>query len=890
MVKFILTIAFLFPAILMVGQVAGTLDAFQQHFSDFRRQEFQEKVYLNTDKSYYVGGEYIWFSIYRTDAATHLPGVYSRFVYVELYNEREVLIDRLKVMERDGFFHGSLLLDRYLPTGRYSLRAYTYWMQNFDEALYFHKEVTIGNPLTYGVKPEIRWGKLKNGQDYAEIRIRDAEGNIFPGEFLDCRLYHDKEQVRKDVERINKEGWARYPLRRKDGVTSLRVQFLNKKPFEYQAMFNVPSLEHQEDVDIQFFPEGGNLIAGFSSRVGFKAVGKDGYGVDIYGSIFRDDGKTVGSFGTSHLGMGRFSLLPEFGKSYYAVVQLPYGGEKRVDLPLVKEEGIMLRAEKQDSVICYTCLGSQGFKTEEDLFLLVHSRGVLLSALPVEPGWNGSLALAGTPSGIVHGVIIDRTGRIYSERLSFVYPQEKETVHIQTNRSNYGYRDSVFLQLTLLGNDSLRCSVAITDSLLAPTEKWGMNIANYFLLTSDLKGHVESPGWYFDSSLPRLHRERMLDILLAIQGWTRFDVGRVCRDERDSLPFFLELSQGFSGRIKNFWGKTAKNSILYAIVPRINFLRKIETDKQGRFSLNVFFPDSTTFVFQALSARNSKWVELYMDKDSLRPPLTPLFSPERIVRMDSIGESEILKQGNPEQIKTLGYYYEQNRKIYLLEEARIIKKKIKNTYLGEVENIAEQILEARDIRDENITSLEQWLMSLPQVNVLQEKGERIITYGNTLSKRALIHIFINDWEISKFFSQSEILNLLNEAGMKQVERMGYITDVLGSEKSLTLFVYTKPGYSLYPAANRLDFIQFTPLGYHEPVEFYQPRYEVEEERRLPEPDERPTLYWNPTVRLCPGKSEVLKFYTSDREGPFRIVLEGITDKGEVIRATKSFGH
>ena len=235
--KIILIDIFLLLTLLSSGQVAGTLDAFQQHFSDLRHQEFQEKVYLHTDKSYYVGGEYIWFSIYRTDAATHLPGVYSRFVYVELYNEREVLIDRLKVMERDGFFHGSLLLDRYLPTGRYSLRAYTYWMQNFDEAFYFHKEITIGNPLTYGVKPEIRLGKSKDGKDYAEIRICDAEGNIFPGEFLDCRLYHDKEQVRKDVERINKEGWVRYPLRRKDNATSLRVQFLNKKTYYFVVIY-----------------------------------------------------------------------------------------------------------------------------------------------------------------------------------------------------------------------------------------------------------------------------------------------------------------------------------------------------------------------------------------------------------------------------------------------------------------------------------------------------------------------------------------------------------------------------------------------------------------------------------------------------------------------------
>ena len=81
----------------------------------------------------------------------------------------------------------------------------------------------------------------------------------------------------------------------------------------------------------------------------------------------------------------------------------------------------------------------------------------------------------------------------------------------------------------------------------------------------------------------------------------------------------------------------------------------------------------------------------------------------------------------------------------------------------------------------------------------------------------------------------------------------------------------------------LNYSLVTPLGFHESAEFYQPRYEVEEERLSPEPDNRATLYWNPNIRLGKGESKELKFYTSDRKGPFEVVLEGITDQGEIVR-------
>ena len=112
--------------------------------------------------------------------------------------------------------------------------------------------------------------------------------------------------------------------------------------------------------------------------------------------------------------------------------------------------------------------------------------------------------------------------------------------------------------------------------------------------------------------------------------------------------------------------------------------------------------------------------------------------------------------------------------------------------------------------------------------------------------------------------------------------MGYVKDLPMQPGSIVAYIYLKPGYSLFANGKRLSFVRAMPLGYHEPAEFYQPKYEVAEERENPEPDERATLYWNPDVRLDAGRGDTLRFYTSDREAVFQVILEGIAPTGELV--------
>ena len=85
----------------------------------------QEKIYVHTDKPYYISGERIWLRTYLTDAVSHIPASVSRYVYVELIDPLDSIVTRVKIRQDEGVYHGHLLIPDDVPEGDYTLRAYT---------------------------------------------------------------------------------------------------------------------------------------------------------------------------------------------------------------------------------------------------------------------------------------------------------------------------------------------------------------------------------------------------------------------------------------------------------------------------------------------------------------------------------------------------------------------------------------------------------------------------------------------------------------------------------------------------------------------------------------------------------------------------------------------
>jgi hypothetical protein len=121
-------------------------DLLVARFEEYMQARLQEKIYLHSDKDFYLAGEICWFKLYGVDASFHKPLDMSKLAYVELLNDKNKPVLQAKIALDGGFGNGSFLLPADLESGKYRLRSYTGWMKNYSAGYFFEKELTVINP------------------------------------------------------------------------------------------------------------------------------------------------------------------------------------------------------------------------------------------------------------------------------------------------------------------------------------------------------------------------------------------------------------------------------------------------------------------------------------------------------------------------------------------------------------------------------------------------------------------------------------------------------------------------------------------------------------------------------------------------------------------------
>ena len=169
----------------------------------------QEKLYLQTDRGIYMSGETLWFRTHLVDALMLKQANASRYVYVELVNPLGNLVERVKIRPDSlGCFYGHIPLGEDLPEGNYSLRAYTWFMQNIGEEYFSHKLIYISDPVSEAISPEISYS-AENNDVHAEIHFLSKPDNrsVTPTQAI---LFPDGDRDKKRKSLII--GRGKYPL------------------------------------------------------------------------------------------------------------------------------------------------------------------------------------------------------------------------------------------------------------------------------------------------------------------------------------------------------------------------------------------------------------------------------------------------------------------------------------------------------------------------------------------------------------------------------------------------------------------------------------------------------------------------------------------------------
>ena len=830
-----------------------------------------EKIHLHTDRSLYVGGDTLWFRAYLVNAINNQPEKTSRYIYTELVNPFSKVVNRVKIRQDvDSLFYGYLPLDTDLPGGEYTIRAYTRYMENGGESFFFRKPIRVVTPFDKALKTDLsleRKSAIKQVTGILEMKNRTTGMGISLENVTVLDEHGEVDYWTKDKQCHFKVTPSKY----KHNVIMLEAS-------NYQRYF--PLSLPQNDYEVDFLPEGGNLPAGVLSRMAFKVLNTFGLSEEISGVVKDEAGNEICRFQTEHAGMGSFNWIPEAGKKYHAECISRSGVARSFDLPVAQSDAYSLNVIENRGKYLVSIRCGQGQTDTKRLFtLLVHERGVPLLVREIRPSFSIRVDREAFPSGVLHFTLIASDGNVVSERLAFVCNNDQVLADIHTGQDVYGRREKVRLSVILrdaTGNPVKgNISVAVTDNGdLSPDSDY--TIYTSLLLISDLRGHIENPGWYFQSEEP--NRQKGLDLLMLTQGWRQYHLEQALAGDYQSPEIVPELYQRLTGEVKRLVGKKGISEAQVLMhVPMEKVLEKTVTDQQGQFEFGHFeFPDSTQYNLQALTAKNVDKVLL-----SLREETFPAVNEVWPLSLKSKSHDPQIS----DQLVSVKFMDKAGRKMeyvngmrnVFLEEVVVTAKKREVPQTPYEGMIGGMTLKRKDIEDTPMIDLRTFIRS--RFPGIYFEG------GTPCYRQKPVRIILNEFPIQDSVMEGRMLGILN---LRDIEQIDFNRD---QAAGLAWFPMTGAYFIAITLRKDIPISEGLPknigfirlLGYQKPAAFYSPKYETMQQQENPMPDLRTTLYWNPKVQTDEQGNASVEFYTADSEAPFSVVVEGITDDGRLIR-------
>ena len=692
----------------------------------------------------------------------------------------------------------------------------------------------------------------------------------------------------------------------------------------------------EKDFMIRFFPEGGQLVEGVPSVVAFEATSKEEGTVGISGTVYGPDDVELAQFTTLHDGMGCFTYTPT-DKQAKAVVT--YQDKKySFQLPKALPQGYVLNVtSKEKALVIKVLRNSTSLKDTLALFISHQGRPLMYQTIDFKDQtvYHLPLSTQGLPGGVIQLSLMNSNGATLCERFCYVMPRSSMLLACKTDHALYRPFEPVTCRIKV--RDHLNrpvqanLSVSIRNGVESDFREYDHSIYTDLLLVSDLKGYIHQPGFYFENQ--SAERFKMLDVLLLVRGWRKYDLSRLI-GKRPFLPRYLpETSLTLYGQVESYFGKALRNVGVSILARRdsVSIAGMTKTDSLGYFSAPVDgFSGSMDALIQTRN-EGKKWNKQAVVKlfRNFEPSLRKLDYYELNPEWKETGD---LKQ----LLDTLDIAYKDSvfgPDHHLLDEVVVNAKRL-NLLLKQTERFEKEILGYY-----NITQV---------VDKMRDKGEAV--YNLPMLLKELNPNFRLSDSLSLHYNNSRVLFIVN-GGVLSYGKTDYVLDKdVDAIKSIMLYYDQAGGESVFvmnKQSNRVT--KFTannfwsgrwqdgdlsdlslqdaigadsgpdalwgekdrktmkkgPLqkssvvvcsittiddwdpnktykarrgirhtyiqGYNEPLEFYSPAYP--DGAPLYTEDSRRTLYWNPNVKTNKKGEVVIQCYNSDNSAPLIINVE-----------------
>ncbi|RDC55005.1 carboxypeptidase regulatory-like domain-containing protein [Pedobacter chinensis] len=855
-----------------------------------------EKIYLHFDKPYYAVADTVWFKAYVTENQNFLSGL-SKIIYVDVINQKDSLIQTLKLPITGGVANGNFPLDQVnYKQGNYHIRAYTMWMLNFEDPGFFNKTFYVGEAIDKEVKTHITYKNTstdKLEKIDARIQFKDANNKPYANRNVNWQVVTSFTVIAKGRGTTDANGYltiamsanqkAEYQLKKGELITSLNTT-------EKDVVNNTFQLENAiVNKDFQLFPEGGNLVAGITNKVAFKAVKSDGLGINSKGTVTDQDGKQVAAFTAQHLGMGSFNLLAESGKTYKANVTYADGTIQSYNLPAVNESGITISIDNSNAEnIAVKILSNDRFFEQNQgkkFYLVAQSKGVICygaqTALSTKE-YSTSILKSKFPMGIAQFTLFSDHGNPLSERLAFVQNKNTLNIALSTAAPSYGVKKKVKVNIAAKKDGAPvegSFSVAVVDESKVPSSEDGAStILTGLLLSSDVKGYIEKPNYYFNASDAKKNAD--LDVLLLTQGYRSFKYTDILTGKLPKISFLPEQGIEISGVLRMNNGIPVRKGQLLLTIPDKRLNLEGTTDPVGNFKFqNLVFNDSSKVTITAKYNVNYKAMAISLNGSPV-PGLTRNFSAaEEVLNIDS----------------ALTTYLDNSKKQYAylhtLKDVTIkgsVTPKVSHKDYPALSGLSQ--MADHEITGDRLQGCALLINCLQGMlaGVTYQDNNFYVSRDYNAGKRIPMGIFINGMNVDV-----NQINTLNPNEIESIEvflrdELGLVNRANNVNGVIVINQKKAPKGTKISKAQLMDMlpktyeITFSPQGYNKERQFYSPRYDVP--ASMNRNDLRTTIYWDPKIVTDATGASSFEFYNADGRGQYKVIIEGIDANGNLGRS------
>ncbi len=634
--------------------------------------------------------------------------------------------------------------------------------------------------------------------------------------------------------------------------------------------------------DIQFFPEGGELLMGVETKVAFKAIGNNGMGIKVKGVVVDNNGKEITRFQSSHLGMGFFYLRPDDGKSYSTKLTFSDGSSTIAVLPNANLAGIVLSAdnEAQDTAVITVLATKEYFKEHqnEDITLLIYSGGIPLMARAKLDSERIDFAIDKRPlhSGIMRATLFSSQSEPLSERLLFVMNRDQLNLNLKSEKDIYSKHEKIEINLQAKSqtNNPVQgdfSAAVVNEDILMTDDDKATSIITNLLLTSELNGYVEQPNYYFTH--PGNEVPENLDLLMMTQGYRHLLWKQIISDSLIPLRYKAESFFQIQGSVKSISGKPARNEkITLRDAAGQGPELKETTDSSGHFVFrNLDF--SKTVHFTITASKNTS--RIILDGEPL-----PMINQSDINEILSYSDSNMNNY-----LKTVAgdQKFRNEKNVKVLKTVIVPGKKSEDNYQTESlagSGHADQVMHGSELKGGGSLSeqLNGRLHGVIFVNGIPLQSLNIEANGK--DKPTPMMILLDGVQM-----YSPNINDINSAEIETIEvlRSGNAS-MYGFSGSGGVLVITTKRPKEIKVENALDSnsLQIAMTGFYKAKEFYSPKYQATDTSII-EKDLRTTVFWKPDVITDKNGEASISFYNNDLSGNYKVVIEGIDENGDIGR-------